>query len=132
MKKAILILPFLLLAASFAVIHDSSKSAASLEIKVLSSRPDMVSGGDALVEVKAPSGIEPNQITLQLNGKQVATPLNRDPETGSFRALVGGMVNGKNVLGASVKGKPPLEASLTLTNYPITGPILSGPHLSPY
>ncbi len=132
MKKAILILPFLLLAASFAVIHDSSKSAAPIEIKVLSSRSDMVSGGDALVEVKAPTGVEPNQITLQLNGKQIATPLNSDPETGSMRALVAGLSNGKNILRASTKGKPSLEASLTLTNHPITGPILSGPHLSPY
>lgn len=132
MKKAILLLPLLLLAASFAVIHDSSKSSASLEIKVLSSRPDMVSGGDALIEIKAPSGTEPNQVTLQLNSKDVSNLLHPDPETGSLRALVGGVVNGKNILHAAVKGKPALDASLTLTNFPITGPILSGPHLSPY
>ena len=133
MKKPALILFFLLAAlpVPLAALRERA-GATSLEIKVLSSRPDMVSGGDALIEVKAPSGTEPNQITLQLNGKDVSTPLHRDSETGSLRALVRGLVNGKNVLRTSVKGKPSEDASLTLTNYPITGPILSGPHLSPY
>src|SRR5947209_2852163 len=109
---------------------DSAKSGAPLEIKVLSSRPDMVSGGDALVLVKAPPGTELSQITLLLNGKNVSNLLKRDAETGGFRGLVGGMVVGKNTLRATTKSG--LDASLTVTNYPITGPILSGPHLSPY
>src|SRR5258708_2250303 len=41
----------------------------SLEIRVVSSRPDMVSGGDTLIEVKAPAGIQKNQIALLLNNK---------------------------------------------------------------
>jgi hypothetical protein len=40
------------------------------------------------------------------------------------------MVVGKNILRASMKGST--AVSLTVTNYPITGPILSGPHLWPY
>ncbi len=108
----------------------TAKSGAALEVKVLSSRPDMVSGGDALVAVKAPAGTELSQIKLQLNGKDVSNLLQRDAETGSFLALVGGLVEGKNTLRAIAKGGP--GASLTITNYPITGPILSGPHLSPY
>ncbi|HEV3041920.1 MAG TPA: DUF6351 family protein [Candidatus Angelobacter sp.] len=108
----------------------SAKVGASLEIRILSSRPDMVSGGDALVEVKAPAGIDQNQVSLQLNGKDISNLLHRDVDTGSFRGLVGGMVVGKNILRASIKGGS--GVTLTITNYPITGPILSGPHLSPY
>ncbi|HWZ42712.1 MAG TPA: DUF6351 family protein [Candidatus Saccharimonadales bacterium] len=125
-----------------AVAHSSGP----LEIKVLSSRPDMVSGGDALVEVKAPAGTGLHQVMLELNGKDVSNLLKHDPESGTFRALVGGMVVGKNTLRASTKEGPeavgvtkspghrlaPLDAALTVTNYPITGPILSGPHISPY
>ena len=90
----------------------------------------MVSGGDALVVVKAPSRIELSQVTLLLNGKDVSNLLKRDAGTGGFLGLVGGMVVGKNTLRATTKSG--LDASLTVTNYPISGPILSGPHLSPY
>ena len=128
-----------------ALAKDSARSNSSLEIKILSSRPDMVSGGDALVEVNAPAGIELSQVMLELNGMDVSNLLKRDPESGTFRALVGGMAVGKNTLRASTKdgaeaavvsksGKRPalLDVSLTITNYPITGPILSGPHMTPY
>jgi hypothetical protein len=109
---------------------DRAKSAAPLEIKVLSSRPDMISGGDALVGVQAPAGTQLDQVTLQLNGHDVSSLLKRDEEIGGFRALVVGLVEGKNTLRAATKGG--LNASLAITNYPIAGPILSGPHLSPY
>ncbi|HEV2964746.1 MAG TPA: DUF6351 family protein [Candidatus Angelobacter sp.] len=109
---------------------DVARIGASLEIKILSSRPDMVSGGDALVMVKAPAGTELGQVTLLLNGKDVSNLLKSDAETGGFRALVGGMAEGKNTLRATTKRG--LDTSLTITNYPIAGPILSGPHLSPY
>jgi len=109
-----------------------SQSTARLEIKTLSSRPDFASGGDALVEVKAPAGTRPGQLSLMLNGKDVTGMLRLDPTTGSFRGLLTGMVVGDNTLVAKIKSPGPAEASLKVTNYPITGPILSGPHLSPY
>ena len=69
-----------------------SQSATRLEIRTLSSRPDMVSGGDALVEVKAPAGAQLSQLTLTLNGKDVTSRLKPDTASGGFRALIGGMV----------------------------------------
>lgn len=101
-----------------------SQSSARLEIKTLSSRADLASGGDALVEVKAPAGAK---VTLMLNGKDVTAELK--PEAGSLRGLVSGLNVGENTLLAKA-GKA--QASLKVTNYPITGPILSGPHLTPY
>ena len=105
--------------------------ASRLEITTLSSRPDLVSGGDALIEVKAPAGTPLAQLSLTLNGKEVTSQLKDDPATGSFRGLISGMVVGENTLLAKVKSSK-AQASLKLTNYPITGPILSGPHLTPY
>jgi len=111
-----------------------------LEIRTLSSRPDLVSGGDSLVEVRAPAGASLKQLTLRLNGKDVTNHLKQassgDPATSSFRGLIGDMVVGNNALLATLKptGKSGgnLLASLLIKNYPITGPILSGPHLKPY
>ena len=120
------------LLASIGGTGASSKPAARLEITTLSSRPDLVSGGDALVEVKAPAGTQLSQITLTLNGKDVTGQLKADREPGSFRGLIKGMTIGDNVLHATVKSQAKLQTSLTVRNYPITGPILSGPHLSPY
>lgn len=102
----------------------ASQSNGQLEIKTLSSRADLVSGGDALIEVIAPAGAK---VTLTLNGKDVTSQLKT--EGTSLRGVVSGFNVGENSLLAKA-GK--LQAGLKVTNYPITGPILSGPHLTPY
>ena len=114
--------------------------AAKLEIRTLSSRADLVSGGDALVEVRLPEGVSLSQIKLTLNDMDVTSQLKDSGDTGSVRGVIGAMTIGENTLRAVVK--PPgntrvlagraLQTSLKVTNYPITGPILSGPHLTPY
>lgn len=96
-----------------------------LEIRVLSSRPDLVSGGDALVEVRTGAG----QTKVTLNGADVTAQLK--PVPGALRGVVSGMVVGKNTLAAQ-KSSGGGKASLVVTNYPAAGPILSGPHLTPY
>lgn len=108
-----------------------SQTAAKLEIKTLSSRPDLVSGGDALIEVKAPAGTELSRLSLQLNGKEVTDQLQPTGE-GRFRGLIGGLTVGENSLFLMLKASRMLPARLTIKNYPISGPILSGPHLTPY
>jgi uncharacterized tannase-like protein DUF6351 len=109
--------------------HTQSRGA--LQIHILSSRPDMVSGGDALVEVVAPSGMAPGDMTLMLNGKDVSSRLKPEGAPGHFRGLVEGMGLGANMLQATLKSSS-ARAMLSVTNYPISGPILSGPHLKPY
>ncbi len=103
-----------------------SQQSSPVELRILSSRPDFVSGGDALVEVKAPAA---SKVTLTLNGTDVTRELRIDPSTNSYHGLISGLVVGKNTLVARA-GKA--ERTLVATNYPITGPILSGPHLTPY
>src|SRR5262245_2090154 len=68
-----------------------SQSATRLEIRTLSSCPDMVSGGDALVGVKALAGARLNDLTLTLNGQDVTSWLKLDGAGGGFRGLIGGM-----------------------------------------
>jgi len=102
-----------------------------LEIRTLSSRPDLVSGGDALVEIAGPAGTVLRQMTLTLNRKDVTSRLTLDAATGRYRGLIEGMTPGANALVAKAQS-PKAEARLTVTNHRITGPILSGPHLIPY
>ncbi|HWO02170.1 MAG TPA: DUF6351 family protein, partial [Blastocatellia bacterium] len=113
-----------------------SQPPARLEIKTLSSRAELVSGGDALIEIKTPKGFSLNELTVTLNGKNITSQLKRDPDTGTVRGVISGMIVGENTLHATLKPSDKqskrAQASLTLTNYPITGPILSGPHLTPY
>ncbi len=130
----------ILVLGSFITNNAFAQSAAKLEIRTLSSRPDLVAGGDALVEVRVPPGVLLGQITLTLNGKDVTSQLRDGPETGSFRGVISGMTVGDNNLSAAMKpaskssnrSGTAMPASLKVTNYPITGPILSGPHLTPY
>ena len=107
------------------------ESRAALEIRTLSSRPDLVSGGDTLVAIKAPAGTPVDQLSVTLNGKDVTSRFTLDAASGEFRGLIEGLRLGANRLMATTR-KPRSEASLTVTNYPLTGPILSGPHLKPF
>src|SRR5205823_2062310 len=71
-------------------------------------------------------------VTNQLKTNQLKTnQLKNDPKINSFRGLISGMVVGDNTLHATLKSAK-AQTSLKVTNYPITGPILSGPHLTPY
>ncbi len=113
-------------------LSQSANSAAQgkIEISVLSSRYDLVSGGDALVEVKASDGAKASELKLTLNGRQLEKPLAFDQPTNTLRGLVTGLDNGANWLQA--RGPTGYSVSQPLVNYPITGPILSGPHMTPY
>ena len=119
-------------AASSSAAREKPATADRLLVRTLSSRPDLVSGGDALVQVVAPRGTALRQISLALNGKDVTPLLTADPMAGSFRGLIGGMRVGDNTLRATLQARPGAGVTLTVTNHPITGPILSGPHLAPY
>ena len=68
---------------------------------------------------------------MTLNGKDVTARFTLDAASGEFRGLIEGLRLGPNRLMATTR-KPRSEASLTVTNYAITGPILSGPHLKPF
>ncbi|SFL87976.1 DUF6351 family protein [Variovorax sp. OV329] len=136
-------------AASSASPPASPPASAAFNLKVLSSDPQYVSGGDALVEVTLPQGIDVafSRVQLALNGKDLDLPLVAsadDPRKANV--LVSGLTQntpsppseGKavegsaNVLQVRNLDLPAQKSQLTLTNFPITGPILSGPQIWPY
>jgi hypothetical protein len=96
-----------------------------LTVTTLSSRPDMVSGGDSLIEIKTAAP----KVQVMLNGRDVSMSFHSDAARGSLVGLVEGLQNGANTLVAKAGSE---SATLRLTNYPITGPIVSGEHLKPF
>jgi hypothetical protein len=107
-------------------------SAAEIEIRVLSSKPEFVSGGDALVEVVAPAISELSQLSLTLNDSDITAQMQQQSTAGTFRGRVRNLKVGENELFATTHSAGHPEAKLTLINHPITGPMVSGPHLKPY
>ena len=106
------------------------RAADGIQIRVLSSRPEMVTGGDALVRVELPAGVSPADVKLTVNGTDAPTRLKADASGRSLTGLVTGLALGSNTLMASAPKKS--SAKLTVLNHPITGPLFSGPQEQPF
>jgi hypothetical protein len=110
------------------VVCVSPALAEELKITTLSSRPEMVSGGDTLVKIEAPDSIVLEKIRVSRNGSDVTGVFNRG--SGHFLVgLVGGLKEGGNKIEAKAGAA---KASLAVNDYSIKGPIFSGPHDDPY
>jgi hypothetical protein len=99
-------------------------------IRTLSSRPDMVSGGDVLVQVTPPANVSLDRFSATLNGKDVTNAFRPSGTPGSLIGRVEGLALGKNTLEVRMDGSH--RERLELINHPITGPIFSGPHQKPF
>jgi hypothetical protein len=97
-----------------------------IELAVTSSLAATVTGGDARVEVR---GLQPgDRVRLDRDGADVTAAL--DP---SGAGVVTGLRPGVNHLTATVEGPAGTRrATLDVTNHPITGPVISGPHQEPF
>jgi Tannase-like family of unknown function (DUF6351) len=98
------------------------------EILVLSNRADLISGGDALVEIKWPQGANPALAKIALNGVNVKQAF-ASRANGRYMGLVTGLSDGPNVLTARIPGA---GSQITITNHPIGGPVFAGPQLHPW
>jgi hypothetical protein len=118
------------------VMHHTSGTAADqkFHIKVLSSRPEMVSGGDALVQVDVPPGATLDQAMIRLNGRDVSAIFHPDAPAHVLTGMVTGLKVGENTLEVfpDHEGRAHAADELRLKNYPITGPIFSGPQEQPF
>ena len=101
------------------------------EVFVLSNRADLVSGGDALVEIVLPAKAKasPGDVRVDVDGRDVTSAFAVRAD-GRFYGLVTGLADGGNVLRARVPNGP--GARLTITNHPIGGPVISGVQVQPW
>ena len=114
-------------------------------IRVVSNRADLISGGDALVEVVLPQTTAsamakaaslPALLDVRLNGAPVSKAFDVvngivDGEPAPrVLGLVKGLKLGKNVVTAELADGS--AASIKITNHPITGPIFGGKQVTPW
>lgn len=116
--------------AQQAKVPNDKENGNSVRLRVLSSAPEYVSGGDARIEVRAAPGLR-DQLELWLNGMRLDVTL---AETAAgLEGVIGGLKLGANTLEVrhrSGNGQP--RDQLTLTNHPITGPMFTGPQQTPF
>jgi hypothetical protein len=107
----------------------SSNEAPSAGLRVVSSAPEWVSGGDARVAVSGSTSLL-GDAQLRLNGEPV--DLSRfEIRDGALEGVVDGLQEGDNTLLVRHPDHGTL-ARLTLTNHPVEGPMFSGPHQYPF
>ena len=98
----------------------------AVRIDVLSSRPDQVSGGDALVRVQAPVSPRGARRAQRRRGHGHAASERRRAHRGYQR------LRGRRQRALSRVASPHHLARLRVVNHPITGPIFSGPQQPPF
>ena len=86
-------------------------------IEVLSSRPDAISGGDALIRVTVKKNVSARDMRIHLNGADVTSSFIIDGAARRLTGLVGGMRVGENLLEVidprgNVRGKGRAEADM--------------------
>src|SRR4051795_1745443 len=101
----------------------------AIDIRGLSSRADLVSGGDALVELGLPAGVAPGDVTVR-DGAVDITGDFAQRENGKVEGIVTGMALGPNTLSASAPGAT--TGTVTVVNHPNGGPVFSGPQMQPW
>lgn len=107
--------------------NDDAKTA--LEVRTLSNRADLVSGGDATVEVLFPPGMGTSGLRVSVGGRDVSASFTTGTD-GRALGVVTGLAEGDNTLLASADFA--LPAALTLTNAPRHGPVFSGAQMKPF
>ena len=131
-----------------AAAHDASAehfgqgSNSKFVISTLGNRADLISDGDALVEVQVPHNVRLEKVKVTLNGKDITASFKPNPANQTLRGVVTGLQVGKNEL--AVQSKPGNgnghgfghdnkdDASLTITNHVRGGPVLLGSQTTPW
>src|SRR2546422_5094198 len=103
----------------------------ALALRVVSSPPELVSGGAARVEVTVPARVARADVTVELNGTDVTAAFGPDPA--GHHHLEGVLTDlplGESTVAVRVRGPGkarPNRVELAIVNHPITGPMFSGP-----
>ena len=100
---------------------------APLTIRTVSTRADRVSGGDVLVEV---ANLQAGSVAVTLNGRDITATFHPGNHPDAVVGLVSGLDTGPNEISVTSEGQG--TVTLGVSNYPVSGPITSGPHIEPF
>ncbi|HET9625615.1 MAG TPA: DUF6351 family protein [Kofleriaceae bacterium] len=101
----------------------------AIEIRTLSNRADMISGGDALVEIVVPDRRSFASLRVSAGTRDVTSAFAMRP-SGRMIGLIDHLAEGKNLITADVGDGE--TVALTITNHKIGGPVFSGPQVTPF
>ena len=104
-------------------------AAVPLQIKVLSGRADLVTSGDALVEVVIPSGVSVSDVSVFAGSRNVTSAFAMRPNK-RFIGMLKGLGLGITMLKATAGGAA--GAVMEIVNTKNGGPSISGPHIEPW
>ncbi|MEX2556326.1 MAG: DUF6351 family protein [Actinomycetota bacterium] len=109
--------------------YGGAASDQQLRIRVLSNRADLISGGDALVEVMMPAGSSAAQLRMDEDGRDVRQAFAARKD-GRITGMITGLSLGDNVVTARLSDGR--AAQITIKNHPIGGPVFAGPQVQPW
>jgi hypothetical protein len=137
MKKLITVsgIILVLLVATNSQVWGKWKPKPTFLIKVVSSEPDQVSGGDARLHIEVPRTVPLHKVKVSVNGIEQRDHFNPIPGTRTLTGVIDGLEVGENTVSVKPNGRGrgrPQPVKLTLINHPIAGPIFSGPHQHPF
>lgn len=100
-----------------------------VRITTLSNRADLISGGNALIQVDWPVGISFQKLKVKLGDRDVTKEFTLI-KPGQAIGLIDGLAVGQNIIEAQTGDGN--GASLTITNHPKGGPVFAGPQVQPW
>jgi hypothetical protein len=114
------------LAGALAIPASAAEAATPIKISVVSTRADLVSGGDALVRIGGVKTAKGLRVTVSGKNRSKAFAKRSD---GTVTGLITHLKLGKSTILASAGRR---AAKLVVTNHPKGGPVFSGPQLQPW
>jgi hypothetical protein len=100
-------------------------------IQILSSQPSLVSGGNALVQVALPAGTAASGVRVVAAGSDQTSRF-QQTSPGRLLGVVQGLPVGTSSIDVVPVGGGATLATVSVRNWPIEGPIVSGPRQTPF
>ena len=112
-------------------VATAGQAGSLVDVTVLSGRPDMVTGTEALVQVEVPSLVALAAVRVTVNGADATAAFHADDDAHRLVGLVDGLTPGENHIAVTAGGRAG-GASVTFVAHPVEGPVFSGPHEQPF
>ena len=101
------------------------------EIAVVSSDAKLVSGGSALVRIEVPRHVNASRVVVTAAGRDISSHF-KEVSPGTLEGLADGLPVGRTTIEARAARPGDWSDAISVRNWPISGPIISGPHQTPF
>jgi hypothetical protein len=120
---------FQLLQRSPAAATRAAARAPHVTLTTLSTDQTRATGGDVLMQVQVIDGPGTSALRVRANGRDITSAFHPSDSANTRVGLVTDLKNGSNSISADVGNA---SAAINVVNYPITGPVISGPQQQPF